>query len=121
MDPAAKMQPRPLKRIFFRNSWRVFPDAAGKHKDAASRRLYLMSFERHGEIYPNDKGADHEADAPAHHSDEFPAGYSLAGCSPALPASASPAGAILPQTLPNSGDIRTEGHHERIALKIETV
>ena len=59
--------------------------------DAASRRLYLMSFERHGEIYPNDKGADYKADAPAHHSDEFPAGYSLAGCSPALPADASPA------------------------------
>src|SRR3989442_12482265 len=39
------------------------------------------------------RSADHKADAPAHHSDEFPAGYSLAGCSPALPASASPAGA----------------------------
>jgi hypothetical protein len=51
-----------------------------------------MSFERHGEIYPNDKGADPKADAPAHHSDEFPAGYSLTGCSPALPISASPAG-----------------------------
>ena len=30
--------------------------------------------------------------APAHRLDEFPAGYSLAGCSPAEPASASPAG-----------------------------
>src|SRR5437762_12578825 len=30
--------------------------------------------------------------APAHRLDEFPAGYSLAGCSPAGPASASPAG-----------------------------
>jgi len=28
----------------------------------------------------------------AHRLDEFPAGYSLTGCSPALPASASPAG-----------------------------
>ena len=28
--------------------------------------------------------------APAHRLDEFPAGYSLAGCAPALPASASP-------------------------------
>jgi hypothetical protein len=51
-----------------------------------------MSFERHGEVYPNDKGADPKADAPAHHSDEFPAGYSLTGCSPALPVSASPTG-----------------------------
>ena len=30
--------------------------------------------------------------APTHRLDEFPAGYSLAGCSPAWPASASPAG-----------------------------
>ena len=30
------------------------------------------------------------ANAPAHRLDEFPAGYSLAGCSPAWPASASP-------------------------------
>src|ERR1041384_5168925 len=29
---------------------------------------------------------------PSSSSDEFPAGYSLTGCSPALPASASPAG-----------------------------
>src|SRR5438876_9594096 len=33
-----------------------------------------------------------KADAPSHLSDEFPAGYSSTGCSPALPASASPAG-----------------------------
>jgi len=51
-----------------------------------------MSFKRHGEIYPNDRGADPKADAPAHRLDEFPAGYSLTGCSPALPASASPTG-----------------------------
>src|SRR5437867_5399382 len=63
-----------------------------KNKDAASRRLHLMSFERHEEIYPNNPGADPKADAPAHRLDEFPAGYSLTGCSPALPASASPAG-----------------------------
>jgi len=34
---------------------------------------------------------------PTHRLDEFPAGYSLAGCAPAEPASASPAGAILQQ------------------------
>lgn len=33
-----------------------------------------------------------------HRLDEFPAGYSSAGCSPALPASASPAGTILQRT-----------------------
>jgi hypothetical protein len=31
-------------------------------------------------------------DAPPHRLDEFPAGYSLTGCSPALPVSASPVG-----------------------------
>jgi hypothetical protein len=51
-----------------------------------------MSFSRHREIYPSDEGAARKGHAPAHRADEFPAGYSLAGCSPAEPASASPAG-----------------------------
>jgi len=34
----------------------------------------------------------HNADASAHLSDESPTGYSLMGCSPALPISASPVG-----------------------------
>src|SRR5690242_18547584 len=52
-----------------------------------------MSFLRHHpEIFPSDGGARLAANAPAHRLDEFPAGYSLAGCSPAEPASASPAG-----------------------------
>jgi putative transposase len=57
-----------------------------------------MSFFRHREIYRpmwdsswRSLGATTAA-APTHRLDEFPAGYSLAGCSPALPASASPAG-----------------------------
>jgi hypothetical protein len=57
-----------------------------------------MSFPRHREIYrpmwpfcPRSLGATTAA-APTHRLDEFPAGYSLAVCSPALPASASPAG-----------------------------
>jgi hypothetical protein len=51
-----------------------------------------MSFLRHREIFPSDGGARLAANAPAHRLDEFPAGYSLAGCAPAEPASASPAG-----------------------------
>jgi hypothetical protein len=51
-----------------------------------------MSFLRHPEIFPSDGSASLAAHAPAHRLDEFPAGYSLAGCSPAEPASASPAG-----------------------------
>jgi putative transposase len=52
----------------------------------------FMSFPRHREIFPSDGGASLAANASAHRLDEFPAGYSLAGCSPAEPASASPAG-----------------------------
>jgi len=54
-----------------------------------------MSFLRHREIYPSDGGKTLTGRAPAHRLDEFPTGYSLAGCSPAEPASASPASLIL--------------------------
>jgi transposase InsO family protein len=50
----------------------------------------LMSFLRHGEIYPFDEGVVGE-NALAHRMDEFRAGYSSTGCSPTVPASASPA------------------------------
>src|SRR5216684_3596709 len=49
-----------------------------------------MSFLRHLEIYPSDGYATRVNRVPAHRLDEFPAGYSSAGCSPAEPASASP-------------------------------
>jgi len=57
-----------------------------------------MSFPRHLEIYRpmwsfcgRNLGATTAA-APTHRLDEFPAGYSSAGCAPAEPTSASPAG-----------------------------
>jgi transposase InsO family protein len=56
-----------------------------------------MSFFRHGEIYRWDnrsgqeRGELNRSSSPAHPIDESPTGYSLAGCSPAEPASASPA------------------------------
>jgi hypothetical protein len=62
-----------------------------------------MSFFRHGQIYQSDgpfaqaanKPGATLGDAPgAHRLDEFATGYSLAGCSPALPASASPASSM---------------------------
>ena len=59
-----------------------------------------MSFLRHGEIYRSDgrKAGSNTFAAPStHRLDEFPAGYSLAGCSPAEPASASPAANDSPQ------------------------
>jgi hypothetical protein len=54
-----------------------------------------MSFLRHGQIYPFDEGAIPQDHALPHRTDEFPAGYSSAGCTPAEPASASPAGSHL--------------------------
>jgi hypothetical protein len=50
-----------------------------------------MSFPRHQEIYPPMEAQTITVGAPAHRLDEFPTGYSLAGCAPAEPAAASPA------------------------------
>jgi transposase InsO family protein len=55
-----------------------------------------MSFFRHGEIYrwgkktASEHGEPNCSSSPAHPIDESPTGYSLAGCSPAEPDSASP-------------------------------
>jgi len=52
-----------------------------------------VSFPRHGEIFRNEGGRSAGqawARPSPPHFDEFPVGYSLAGCSPAEPASASP-------------------------------
>jgi putative transposase len=54
-----------------------------------------LSFFRHEEIFRSDVGSKTEGESaetgsPDHRLDESPAGYSSAGCSPALPASASP-------------------------------
>jgi len=64
--------------------------------------------------------ADQNADAPAHHSDEFPAGYSLTRCSPAALVSASPAG---PDDAIARAQLRVLGGKttKRIALKMKTV
>jgi hypothetical protein len=64
-----------------------------------------MSFLRHGQIYQSDvflplgKRRSHRRLRPrSHRLDEFAAGYSSASCSPAEPASASPADSILNQS-----------------------
>jgi putative transposase len=59
-----------------------------------------LSFFRHTEIYRSDVGFKAEGEpaftgSPDHRLDESPAGYSSAGCSPAEPASASPARTIV--------------------------
>src|SRR5207245_4642124 len=75
--------------------------AGSTPKGGRCAATFLMSFRRHGEIYRSDEkaaeslpGQPHQTSRPPqpHRLDEFPAGYSLAGCSPAEPASASPAG-----------------------------
>lgn len=69
-----------------------------------------MRFLRHGEIYPFDEGAL------AHRTDEFRAGCSLAGCTPAEPASASPASRHL--ALPRLGSTMK---FQRTATSVLTV
>jgi putative transposase len=64
--------------------------AAAEHNLAGGIGAASMSFSRHGEIYRWD-GETVPTASPAHPIDESPAGYSLAGCSPAEPDSASPA------------------------------
>src|SRR5947209_9577233 len=58
-----------------------------------------MSFLRHREIYQVEAGWRGRNRGPARtfRLDESPVGYSLAGCSPAEPASASPTGGTLQQ------------------------
>ena len=69
-----------------------------------------MSFLRHPEIYPSDGGKTLTGRAPAHRLDEFPTGYSLAGCSPAEPASASPASLILLRSKSFVYDVSANGN-----------
>jgi hypothetical protein len=73
-----------------------------------------MSFLRHREIYPP-MGA-RLGRAPAHRRDEFPAGYSLAGCSPAEPASALPAKLSVRGPIPRDNNFSTNGDMSLIAL-----
>ena len=80
--------------------------AAGcRPEQSRQTQPFVMSFLRHGQIYQSDvaaskiRGEAVSSSAPSSHRlDEFAASYSLAGCTPALPASASPAGFYLPST-----------------------
>ena len=62
-----------------------------------------LSFLRHQEIYQSDEQPSERAQllsyALAHRLDEFPVGYSLASCSPAELASASPTMVIVRKRL----------------------
>ena len=72
-----------------------FEQTAAQPAQAERRGAASMSFFRHGEIYrwdhkPAEQGEPNRSSSPAHPVDESPTGYSLAGCSPAEPDSASP-------------------------------
>jgi hypothetical protein len=71
---------------------KIFHAPRNVRKDAASRRLLLISFEGMRKSIRTIEAPTHKADASAHLSDEFPAGYSLMRCSPAVLVSALPAG-----------------------------
>ena len=89
--------------------------------DAASRRLYLMSLRRHGEIYPNDGGADPKTDAHLRRLAEFPAGYSLTGLLSSLPPPLHQPESIMLEGKPSLGPTFSERKMNTIALKIKTV
>lgn len=76
-----------------------------------------MSFFRHSESYPP-RIADPalRRRARSHRLDEFPAGYSLAGCSPAAPASASPAASSVDGPRLRDNDFAANGDLSRFGL-----
>jgi len=73
-------------------------NTAGAQNDAASRRLLLMSFEGIRKSIRTIEASNPRADAPAHLRMSFQPALPLTGCSPALPASASPAALEYPFT-----------------------
>jgi hypothetical protein len=75
-----------------------------------------MSFLRHGEIYHFDEGAISQDRALPHRNDEFPAGYSLAGCAPPVPASASPASRIMVWFTSSTKNFAANGNLSLISL-----
>src|SRR5213075_2297039 len=77
-----------------------------------------MSFWRHEEIYRSDVGLGEARNGNGcrrspHSSgcDEFPVGYSSAGCSPAVPASASPPGNDSQQPMLPYNDFAASGNN----------
>ena len=51
-----------IPNVVYKRSWNeILPATLPNPKDVAARRLPLMSFGRHREIYPNDRSADPKA------------------------------------------------------------
>jgi len=83
----------------------AFEQQQAREKETSHWLPAKMSFARHREIFSDAQETEPLAhmlvspEAPAHRN-EFPAEYSLAGCSPAEPASASSAEPVVPQESP---------------------
>ena len=77
-----------------------------------------MSFLRHWEIYRNaGKLAGGRTTAPSDpHCDEFPASYSLASCSPAELASASPAVRSMLDLIPAGNGLPANGNLSLVSV-----
>src|ERR1039458_5636425 len=65
---------------------------------------------------PPTENAGRVMPTPLTHRNEFPAGYSLAGCSPAEPASASPANLILQPETPFGPQFSANGRRRIYSL-----
>src|SRR5262245_55037329 len=113
MEDPQKMRPRPFRRNFF-------PTFDRSSRMPLRGDVFLMSFKGMGKSIQTIEASVHNTDAPAHRLDEFPAGYSLTGCSPALPVSASPTD--VDHAAP-CGQVREQRKEtlKRIALITETV
>src|SRR6185437_2513503 len=94
----------------------------------AIRREFL----RHGQIYQSDVQLNDSGRGPfrlrpeSHRLDEFAASYSSAGCTPAVPASASPAGFYVPSASRNCKPPLDQGwgifnrHNEEFSTGVDT-
>src|SRR2546422_10406588 len=93
MGDLEKMQPRPFKRISLRPLGQFSQDAAGKHKDAAPRRLYWRSLKGMGKSIQMIRAPTTRPTPQLIIRMSFQLAIPWRVAPPALPASASPAGA----------------------------
>src|SRR2546422_6338877 len=108
MGDLEKMQPRPFKRISLRTLGQFSQDAAGKHKDAAPRRLYWRSLKGMGKSIQMIRAPTTRPTPQLIIRMSFqlaiPWRVALQHCPPPLHQPVT----ILQRRLPNSGDILTE-------------
>jgi putative transposase len=90
----------------------TFEQRRAREKQLVAWLPAKLSFLRHREISSDAQITESPGStkgSPKTHRSEFPAGYSSAGCSPAEPVSASPAGLVLPQESPSAKEVAANG------------